>query len=164
MDVGDCSLDINLGSLVKRLVSRNQISSKIEAILTGISHWSSLGQGALGGSRISLMRNSVDWVECSLGFKPQQQGCQSALAMGHSMKRWIGDSISCLHKAQHESCISILWQRFSLVESVFQINIFILSGALRFHSCDTPIWLIVWCVWVCDESYIGYLLGRSELY
>ena len=30
--------------------------------------------------------------------------------------------------------------------------------------CDTPIWLIVWCVWVCDESHIGYLLGRSGLY
>ena len=29
---------------------------------------------------------------------------------------------------------------------------------------DTPIWLIVWCVWVYDESYIGYLLGRSEIY
>ena len=29
---------------------------------------------------------------------------------------------------------------------------------------DTPIWLIVWCVWVCDESHIGYLLGRSGLY
>ena len=31
-------------------------------------------------------------------------------------------------------------------------------------DCDTPIWLIVWCVWVCDESHIGYLLDRSEIY
>ena len=30
--------------------------------------------------------------------------------------------------------------------------------------CDTPIWLIVWCVWVCDESHIGYLLGWTRLY
>ena len=30
----------------------------------------------------------------------------------------------------------------------------------RLTKCDTPIWLIVWCVWVCDESHIGYLLGR----
>ena len=29
---------------------------------------------------------------------------------------------------------------------------------------DTPIWLIVWYVWVYDESHIGYLLGRSEIY
>ena len=29
---------------------------------------------------------------------------------------------------------------------------------------DAPIWLIVWCMWVCDESHIGYLLGRSRLY
>ena len=29
---------------------------------------------------------------------------------------------------------------------------------------DVPIWLIVWYVWVCDESHIGYLLGRFELY
>ena len=26
-------------------------------------------------------------------------------------------------------------------------------------DCDALIWLIVWCVWVCDESHIGYLLG-----
>ena len=31
-------------------------------------------------------------------------------------------------------------------------------------DCDAPIWLIVWCVWVCDEFHIGYLLGRSGLY
>ena len=31
-------------------------------------------------------------------------------------------------------------------------------------DCDVPIWLIAWCVWVCDESHIGYLLGRSGLY
>ena len=30
-------------------------------------------------------------------------------------------------------------------------------------DCDTPIWLIVWCVWVCDESHIGYLLDRFGL-
>ena len=30
--------------------------------------------------------------------------------------------------------------------------------------CDTPIWLIVWCVWVCDESHIEYLLGWTGLY
>ena len=30
--------------------------------------------------------------------------------------------------------------------------------------CDAPFWLIVWCVWMCDKSHIGYLLGRSELY
>ena len=30
--------------------------------------------------------------------------------------------------------------------------------------CDTPIWWIVWCVWICNESHIGYLLGRSGLY
>ena len=30
-------------------------------------------------------------------------------------------------------------------------------------DCDAPIWLIVWCVWVCDESHIEYLLGGSEL-
>ena len=29
---------------------------------------------------------------------------------------------------------------------------------------DAPIWLIMWCVWVCDKSHIGYLLGRSEFY
>ena len=29
---------------------------------------------------------------------------------------------------------------------------------------DTPIWLIVWCVWMCHESHIGYVLGRSGLY
>ena len=26
-------------------------------------------------------------------------------------------------------------------------------------DCDTPIWLIVWYVWMCDESHIRYLLG-----
>ena len=31
-------------------------------------------------------------------------------------------------------------------------------------DCDAPIWLIVWCVWVCDQSHIGYLLGRSGFY
>ena len=31
-------------------------------------------------------------------------------------------------------------------------------------DCDAPIWLVVWCVWVCDESHIEYLLGRSRLY
>ena len=31
-------------------------------------------------------------------------------------------------------------------------------------DCGAPIWLIMWCVWVCDEFHIGYLLGRSELY
>ena len=31
-------------------------------------------------------------------------------------------------------------------------------------DCDAPIWLIVWCVWVCDESHIGYLLGWTGLY
>ena len=31
-------------------------------------------------------------------------------------------------------------------------------------DCDTLIWLIVWCVWVCDEFHIGYLLGKSGLY
>ena len=30
--------------------------------------------------------------------------------------------------------------------------------------CNTPIWLIVWCMWVCNKSHIGYLLGRSGLY
>ena len=29
---------------------------------------------------------------------------------------------------------------------------------------DTSIWLIVWYVWVYDESHIGYLLGKSGLY
>ena len=29
---------------------------------------------------------------------------------------------------------------------------------------DMPIWLIVWYVWVCDESHIGYLLDRFGLY
>ena len=31
-------------------------------------------------------------------------------------------------------------------------------------SCDAPIWLIVWYVWMCDESHIGYLLGWTGLY
>ena len=31
-------------------------------------------------------------------------------------------------------------------------------------DCDTPMWLIVWSMWVCDESHIGYLLGRSGLH
>ena len=31
-------------------------------------------------------------------------------------------------------------------------------------DCDAPIWLIMWCVWVCDESHIEYLLGRSKFY
>ena len=31
-------------------------------------------------------------------------------------------------------------------------------------DCNTPIWLIAWCVWVCDESHIVYLLGRYGLY
>ena len=31
-------------------------------------------------------------------------------------------------------------------------------------KCDVPIWLIAWCVWVCDKSHIGYLLGRSGFY
>ena len=35
---------------------------------------------------------------------------------------------------------------------------------LSVGDCDTPIWLIVWCVWVCDESHIEYLLGKSGLY
>ena len=26
-------------------------------------------------------------------------------------------------------------------------------------DCDVPIWLIVWCVWMCDEFHIGYLLS-----
>ena len=30
-------------------------------------------------------------------------------------------------------------------------------------DCDAPIWLIVWYVWVCDESHIEYLLGKSRL-
>ena len=30
-------------------------------------------------------------------------------------------------------------------------------------DCDTLIWLIVWCVWVCDKSHIWYLLGRVRL-
>ena len=29
---------------------------------------------------------------------------------------------------------------------------------------DIPIWLIMWCVWVCDKSHIGYLLGKYEIY
>ena len=29
-------------------------------------------------------------------------------------------------------------------------------------DCDAPILLIVWFVWMCDESHIGYLLGRSN--
>ena len=36
------------------------------------------------------------------------------------------------------------------------------SGGVE--SCDAQIWLIVWCVWVCDESYIGYLLSRFGIY
>ena len=28
------------------------------------------------------------------------------------------------------------------------------------EDCDISIWLIVWCVWVCNESHIGYLLDR----
>ena len=35
---------------------------------------------------------------------------------------------------------------------------------VTYKNCDALIWLIVWCVWVCDESHIGYLLGRSGLY
>ena len=31
-------------------------------------------------------------------------------------------------------------------------------------DCDNLIWMIVWSVWVCDESHMGYLLGRFELY
>ena len=31
-------------------------------------------------------------------------------------------------------------------------------------DCDALIWLIMWCVWVCDESYIGYLLGWLGFY
>ena len=31
-------------------------------------------------------------------------------------------------------------------------------------DCDAPIWLIIWCVWVCDESHIEYLLGWTRLY
>ena len=31
-------------------------------------------------------------------------------------------------------------------------------------NCDAPIWLIVWCVWVCDKFHIGYLLGWIGLY
>ena len=31
-------------------------------------------------------------------------------------------------------------------------------------DCDALIWLIVWCMRVCDESHIEYLLGRSEFY
>ena len=30
--------------------------------------------------------------------------------------------------------------------------------------CDAPIWLIVWDVWMCDESHIEYLLGWTVLY
>ena len=30
--------------------------------------------------------------------------------------------------------------------------------------CDIPIWLIVWYVWVCNKSRIGYLLCRSGFY
>ena len=30
--------------------------------------------------------------------------------------------------------------------------------------CNIQIWLIVWCMWVCNKSHIGYLLGRSGLY
>ena len=26
-------------------------------------------------------------------------------------------------------------------------------------NCDAPIWLIMWYVWVCDESHIGHILG-----
>ena len=25
-------------------------------------------------------------------------------------------------------------------------------------DCDAPIWLIVWCVWVSDESHFGHIL------
>ena len=31
-------------------------------------------------------------------------------------------------------------------------------------DCDASIWLIIWCVWVCDESHIGYLLCWTGLY
>ena len=31
-------------------------------------------------------------------------------------------------------------------------------------DCDVSIWLIVWYVWVCDESHIGYLLGWTRFY
>ena len=31
-------------------------------------------------------------------------------------------------------------------------------------SCDASIWLFVWCVWVCNESHIGYLLGWTGFY
>ena len=31
-------------------------------------------------------------------------------------------------------------------------------------DCDALIWLIMWCVWVCDESHIGYLLGWIGFY
>ena len=31
-------------------------------------------------------------------------------------------------------------------------------------DCDTSNWLIVWCVWVCDKSHIGYLLGWTGRY
>ena len=26
---------------------------------------------------------------------------------------------------------------------------------LNGENCDAPIWLIVWCVWVCDKSTSG---------
>ena len=38
------------------------------------------------------------------------------------------------------------------------------SGTRVVTICNAPIWLIVWCVWVCDESHIGYLLGWTGLY
>ena len=31
-------------------------------------------------------------------------------------------------------------------------------------DCDAPIWLIMWYVWMYDESHIGYLLGWTGLY
>ena len=32
------------------------------------------------------------------------------------------------------------------------------------EDCDATNLLIVWCVWVCDESHIGYLQGSFGFY
>ena len=46
----------------------------------------------------------------------------------------------------------------SLYHYVCATNISGLNVMLQFD------WLIVWYVWVCDESHIEYLLDRSEFY
>ena len=52
-----------------------------------------------------------------------------------------------------------------MVEYIYYI-VYLVFGmwGISVEGVMPQIWLIVWCVWVCDESHIGYLLGRSGLY